>query len=362
MADPRPQLLRRLQEQEVWDLLVIGGGATGLGTAFDAACRGLRVLLLEGKDFAKGTSSRATKLVHGGVRYLAQGNVHLVREALRERGRLEHNAPHLVNRLGFLLPLYQIWSGPFYGSGLRLYDLLAGSLSLGRTERIGPGRALELAPTLRRQGLRGAVRYFDGRFDDARLAVTLLRSLFDEGGLALNYFPVRELVKLGGRVSGVVAQDSETGQRHEIRARVVVNATGVFADAVRQLDRPDVSPLLSPSQGIHLVVDKEFWPSEDALMIPRTDDGRVMFAVPWHGRVLLGTTDTPVQQLSEEPAALPEEVELILKTASGYLEAAPQRRDVRSVFAGLRPLVKRGGESPAAASPATICCSAQRAG
>ncbi|MBZ9750256.1 glycerol-3-phosphate dehydrogenase/oxidase [Deinococcus sp. HMF7604] len=339
-TDPRASALAQATDGHLWDLLVIGGGASGLGTALDAATRGYRVLLLEAHDYAKGTSSRSTKLVHGGVRYLAQGNVSLVREALHERGLLRRNAPHLVRDLGFLIAAYRPWALPFYGVGLKLYDLLAGRLNLRASRLVGRQEALNLAPTLTREALKGGVLYFDGQFDDSRLAVTLLCTLESFGGVALNHAPVVSLVQEGGRVVGARFRDAEGGQDHEVRARAVVNATGVFVDEVRRMEQPDAPAMLSPSQGVHVVVPRHFLPGDSALMVPRTDDGRVLFAVPWHDHVVIGTTDTPVPGTSLEPRALPEEVEFILNTAAQYLSPAPTRADVQSVFAGLRPLVK----------------------
>ena len=338
--DRRAQLLQAAAQDTLWDVLVIGGGASGLGAALEAATRGYRTLLLEAHDYAKGTSSRSTKLVHGGVRYLAQGNVSLVREALRERGLLKKNAPHLVHDLGFLIAAYTWWSKPFYGIGLKLYDALAGKLNLKSSRLIGRKEALSLAPTLKQDGLRGGVLYFDGQFDDSRLAITLLRTFEDYGGTALNAAPVVGLSKSGGKISGATFRDSETGREYAVRARTVINATGVFVDSVRQMDDAGARPMLSPSQGVHVVVDRRFLPGNSALMVPRTDDGRVLFAVPWHDHVVIGTTDTAVPEVSLEPRALPEEIEFILQTAAQYLNPAPTRADVRSVYVGLRPLVK----------------------
>ena len=326
--------------EQLWDVLVIGGGASGLGAAVEAATRGYQTLLLEAHDYAKGTSSRSTKLVHGGVRYLAQGNVSLVREALHERGLLKKNAPHLVHDLGFLIASYQWWSKPFYGIGLKMYDALAGKLNLQPSRLVGKAEALTLAPTLQPEGLSGGVLYFDGQFDDSRLAVTLLRTFEDHGGTALNYAPVVGLSKTDGKVSGATFCDAETQQTYSVKARSTINATGVFVDSVRQMDDAAAQPMLSPSQGVHVVVDRHFLPGDSALMVPRTDDGRVLFAVPWHDHVVIGTTDTPVPEVSLEPRALPEEIEFILHTAAQYLDPAPTRQDVRSVYVGLRPLVK----------------------
>ncbi len=340
-APTRTELLAQLQTPEPWDVIVIGGGASGLGSAVEAATRGYRTLLLEAFDYAKGTSSRSTKLVHGGVRYLAQGNISLVREALHERGLLRQNAPHLVHDLSFVVPAYDWWAGPFYGIGLKVYDLLAGRLNLGSSKNLDAERALERAPTLKREGLRGGILYFDGQFDDARLAVTLLRTLLDAGGVAVNYAPVTGLLKNEeGKVAGVRARDAETGAEFELRAKSVINATGVFVDQIRHMDDPGANAMLSPSQGVHVVVPRRFLPGDSAIMIPRTEDGRVLFAVPWHDHTVIGTTDTPVPEASLEPRALPEEIDFILRTAAQYMDPAPTRADVLSVYVGLRPLVK----------------------
>ncbi|MBC6605773.1 glycerol-3-phosphate dehydrogenase/oxidase [Hymenobacter sp. BT188] len=343
----RATLLTQLAGQLNWDLIVIGGGATGLGVALDGLSRGYRTLLLERVDFAKGTSSRSTKLVHGGVRYLAQGDVGLVREALIERGLLLQNAPHLVTNQAFLIPVYSWIDAAFYTLGLKLYDWLAGRRSLGSSEFLSRSETLRRLGNVRSRDLRGGVRYHDGQFDDARLAVNLAQTAIEMGGTVLNHMAVRGLLKNAqGRVCGVQATDEETGQPYELRGTVVVNATGIFVDEIRQLDTPGTRPLVQPSQGVHLVVDQAFLPGDDALLIPKTDDGRVLFAVPWQGRVVLGTTDTPLREPSWEPQALEAEVEFILRTAGRYLAHPPQRRDVRSVFAGLRPLAAAAGATP----------------
>ncbi|WP_133272756.1 glycerol-3-phosphate dehydrogenase/oxidase [Hymenobacter radiodurans] len=338
----RATLLAQLESQSNWDLIVIGGGATGLGVALDGLSRGYRTLLLEQVDFAKGTSSRSTKLVHGGVRYLAQGDVGLVREALIERGLLLQNAPHLVTDQAFLIPVYSWADTAFYTIGLKLYDRLAGRRSLGSSVFLGRAETLRRLSNLRPEGLKGGVVYHDGQFDDARLAVNLAQTIIEHGGTVLNHFPVRELLKNEqGIVCGVRATDEETGRHYELRGTVVVNATGIFVDEIRKLDTPGARPLVRPSQGVHLVLDKTFLPGDDALLIPRTDDGRVLFAVPWQGRVVLGTTDTAIPEPSLEPQALEEEVAFILRTAGLYLRRAPQRHDVLSIFAGLRPLAAK---------------------
>lgn len=338
----RSEILSRLRGGETWDMIIVGGGATGLGAAVDAAARGYRTLLLEAHDFAKGTSSRSTKLVHGGVRYLAQGNIALVYEALQERGRLRRNAPHLVSALPFVVPGYTWWSNPFYGAGLLLYSAMAGSLGMGFSRLVSKREALRLVPTLEPEGLTGGVVYFDGQFDDTRLAITLMRTAQDHGAVALNYAPVTGLLKEGGKIAGLTARDAETGEELSLRAKVVVNATGVFADAVRRMDEPGAEALLSPSQGVHLVLDRSFIPGDHAIMIPKTDDGRVLFALPWHNRVVVGTTDTPVNETPLEPRPLHEEIEFLLAHAARYLAKDPSPDDVLSVFVGLRPLVKAG--------------------
>jgi glycerol-3-phosphate dehydrogenase len=335
----------RLAAEGVVDVVVIGGGATGLGVAVDAATRGWSTVLLEADDFAKGTSSRATKLVHGGVRYLAQGRIGLVREALRERGRLLANAPHLVRPLPFVIPARgvrgRLWDRAFYGTGLALYDALAGAATLGPTRWLSAADAAAALPGVRRAGLAGGLRYWDAQFDDARLAVALARTAIRSGAVVLNHFPVTALVHgAAGRVAGVEATDRETGAVHRIRGRCVVNAAGVWVDDVRRMDAASATPLVAPSQGVHLVVDRGFLPGEAALLVPRTADGRVLFAVPWEGHVILGTTDTPRADLPLEPRPFTAEVDFILAEAARYLERPPTRADVRSAWAGLRPLVR----------------------
>ena len=322
-----------------WDVVVIGGGATGLGTAVEAATRGYKTLLLEQHDFAKGTSSRSTKLVHGGVRYLAQGDVALVLEALKERGLLRQNAPHLVRNQAFIIPNYEWWGGPFYTIGLKVYDFMSGSLGLGPSEHISTETVMKAIPNLKKEGLNGGVIYYDGQFDDARLAINLAQTLEDNGGTALNYSQVTALKKdLMGFTSGVEVQDKESGETYNIKSKVVVNATGVFADNIIQMDQPESKKTIVPSQGVHIILDKKFLQGDSAIMIPKTPDGRVLFAVPWHNKVVVGTTDTLMNDISLEPRALPEEIDFILNTAADYLAFPPTRADVRSVFAGLRPL------------------------
>jgi glycerol-3-phosphate dehydrogenase len=340
----REQLLAQLERPVTYDIAIIGGGATGLGVALDAAARGFSVVLVEAHDFAKGTSSRATKLVHGGVRYLAQGNIGLVREALRERTTLLHNAPHLAQPLPFVVPSYRYWETPFYGTGLKMYDALAGKAGLGVTEFLTRRETLACLPTVRPDGLKGGIKYWDGQFDDARLALALARTAAARGALVVNYCAATGLRHEDGKVAGLDCRDVETGQVHRLKARCVVNATGVWVDEFRQKDGQatgrQVQAMVAPSQGVHLVVDREFLPGDHALMVPKTADGRVLFGVPWLGKIILGTTDTPRQDLPQEPLPFKEELDFILGESARYLAKAPSRQDIRSVWVGLRPLVK----------------------
>jgi len=321
-----------------WDIVIIGGGATGLGAALDSVSRGYSTLLLEQHDFAKGTSSRSTKLVHGGVRYLAQGNIPLVLEALKERGRLQNNAPHLVKAQGFVIPCYAWWCVPFFTIGLTLYDLMAGKRGIGRSLPLSRNKTIEALPSIKTKKLRGGVKYFDCQFDDARLAINLFQTICEKGGHAINYVPVTGILKEGGRVSGVIAMDSESGVKYEIRAKSVINATGVFVDSILKMDDPGAADVVKPSQGIHLVMDRKFMNGKEALMIPKTSDGRVLFAVPWHNKLVVGTTDVEKHEALLEPHADQREIEYILETAGRYMDPAPAKGDVLSLFTGLRPL------------------------
>ncbi|GEP96216.1 glycerol-3-phosphate dehydrogenase/oxidase [Chitinophaga cymbidii] len=331
----RSEQLGILEKQQEWDVIVIGGGATGLGAALEATTRGYRTLLLEQSDFAKSTSSKATKLLHGGVRYLAQGDVALVREASIERGLLLRNARHLSRNLSFIIPAYSWWEGIYYTIGLKLYDWMAGKLSLGRSVHISKRKTLEKLPGLKADKLSAGILYHDGQFDDARLAVNLMQTIFEKGGVALNYMKVVALQQ-----SGVVAEDVETGQQYTLKAKGIINATGVFVDDILEMDNPDIKRSIVASQGVHLVLDRSFLPGENALMIPKTSDGRVLFAVPWHNKVVVGTTDNPVKEISLDPVAMEKEISFILTTAQQYLAHPPSRKDVKSVWAGLRPLAK----------------------
>ena len=375
----RNQMIQQLEVTKQWDICIIGGGATGLGIAVDAASRGCKTILLEKYDFAKGTSSRSTKLVHGGVRYLQQGNIKLVMEALKERGLLKKNAPHLVKNQSFLIPNYKWWENPFYGIGLKVYDWMAGSLGFGPSQFLSKEETLALAPNLDEEDLRGGVLYHDGQFDDARLAIHLAMTAADHGATVLNYMSVEGLIKADaspnikdgrGKVCGVKVKDNIAGKEFEIKAKAVINATGIFSDSIVKMDNANAEPVITHSQGIHLVFDKSFLPTDTAIMIPRTDDGRVLFAVPWHNKIIVGTTDTPIsfdgsgaetghslslqsktlnEQLSE-PVALKSEIDFVMQHISRYLRKDPSYSEVRSVFAGLRPLVKSNSKITSAIS------------
>lgn len=334
----RDRFLSQLKEPKVWDIIVIGGGATGLGIAVDAANRGFKTLLLEQSDFAKGTSSRSTKLVHGGVRYLAQGDIKLVYGALHERGLLLRNAAHLVKKQSFIIPCYTVFSKLKFLVGLKLYDWLSGKYSFGSSKLLSTKTVAERLPGIDTNNLVGGIEYFDGQFDDARLAINLAQTAVEQGAVVINYMKVSELVKEQGMVAGVVATELESNTTYEIKAKAVVNATGVFVDDILSMDKPGERPIIRPSQGVHVVIDKKFLNGQSALMIPETPDGRVLFAVPWQQHLLVGTTDTPLDKHSLEPRALEKEVEFILNTLKQYLPVAPSRKDVLSVFAGLRPL------------------------
>ena len=340
----RAEILRQLGRQtEPWDVLVIGGGASGLGAAVEAASRGYRTLLVERFDFAKGTSSRSTKLVHGGVRYLEQLNVTLVVDALRERGHMLRNAPHLVHDLSFVVPAYNYLSLPYYGFGLKVYEMLSGSLSLGRSELLSWKTTLERLPGLMPEGLRGGILYHDGQFDDARYAIALLRTLQDLGGTAINYVEAVGLLRRGGKVIGIQARDHEDGAVFDVQAKVVINACGVETEDILCMDGAARGSLLALSQGTHFVLPHSFLPGNTALMIPKTADGRVLFAIPWHGATIVGTTDESVNSAPAEPRALLTEKKFLLDHITRYFGRTPAASEILSVWSGLRPLVRKGG-------------------
>jgi len=349
----RNEMLKRAKERvKPWDMIVVGGGATGAGVAVDAATRGYATLLLEQADFGKGTSSRATKLVHGGVRYLEQGNVSLVMEALKERGLLRQNAPHLVSELPLIVPSYSWWEGPFYGIGLKLYQVLSGKYGFGSSEQLSKEETLKRLPSVNPEGLTGGVVYYDGQFDDTRLLINLIATAAEQGATLLNYARVTHLNKgPDGIIHGLSWQDLETGEQFETKGRVVVNATGAFSDSVRHLAEPEAKNMIAPSQGAHIVLDRSFLPGTNAILVPHTKDGRVMFALPWHNHTLVGTTDTPIEKATLEPVAFEQEIDFMLETASLYLAKRPTKADILSVWAGIRPLVKVGeGKNTAALS------------
>jgi glycerol-3-phosphate dehydrogenase len=331
--------------QQPWDVVIIGGGATGLGCAVEAAARGYDTLLLEMHDFAKATSSRSTKLVHGGVRYLEQGNVGLVFEALHERERLQDNAPHLVRNLSFVVPNYKWWEGPYYWTGMKVYDLLAGSQNFGKSRHLNREQTIKQLPTIKKDGLRGGIEYFDGQFDDSRLAVNMAQTATEHGGITLNYMKVTDLSKTNGQVDGVIAHDEESDTTHEIKAKTVINATGIFTDTIREMDDAGAQPTLRPSQGTHIVLDRSYLPGDSAIMIPKTDDGRVLFAIPWNDRLVVGTTDEPVDKVSHEPTPTEEEISYLIEHSNRYLAKPLEPDDVLSTFAGIRPLVAPPGSS-----------------
>ena len=341
----RTTSLKEINKVDQWDIVIVGGGASGLGAAVDAAQRGYKTLLLEKNDFAKGTSSRSTKLVHGGVRYLQNGDISLVIEALKERGIMKRNAPHLVKEMSFVIPFYDWWNSPFYGLGLKVYDMMAGNMGLGPSTLLDKKETVELINNVKQEGLKGGVIYHDGQFDDSRMAITLGLTATDIGATLINYVEVTGLTKQDNLISGLEILDHESGDQFTIKTKVVINATGVFSDLIVKMDQPQAQPMIRPSQGVHLVLERSFLDGPHAIMIPHTSDGRVLFAVPWYDHVVLGTTDTPIDLAIEEPLALEEEINFILSNASQYMTKKPKREDVKSVFVGLRPLAAQQGDS-----------------
>ncbi len=347
----RSESLQRVRERsEPWDIVVIGGGATGVGCALDAASRGLDVLLLEQNDFGKGTSSRSTKLIHGGVRYLAQGDLRLVREALSERETLLRNAPHVVHTQEFIIPCYSLMQKAWYGFGLKIYDMLAGKKRIGTSKILSRSETIERLPTVHTEGLAGGVLYHDGQFDDARMLIDMARTADGLGASLINYAEVIDFLEDDwGSMVGVKFRDAETGEIHKVRSRTVINATGAFCDALRQKADVNAKSVVRFAQGSHIVLERRFMPSNAALMIPKTTDGRVLFCIPWHDHVIVGTTDTPVESAVLEPQVLEAEIDFILATVGDYLATRPTRGDILSVFAGIRPLVSRSAVKNTAA-------------
>ena len=334
----RIKSLKKISKKKIWDLVIIGGGSSGLGIAVDSASRGYKTLLIEKYDFSKGTSSRSTKLVHGGVRYLQNGDISLVVEALRERGIMRKNAPHLVRDLSFVIPSYDWWNSPFYGIGLKIYDMMSGKLGLGPSTLLSREEIIKLIPNVKKNGLKGGVIYHDGQFDDSRMAISLAQTAENHGATLINYFGVEDLIKKNEMIAGVVARDSIENKTYKIMAKGVINATGVFSDSITNLDIKKRKKTIVPSQGVHIVLDKSFLAGNHAIMVPHTTDGRVLFAVPWNNYVIVGTTDTQIEKSNIEPIPLDEEIKFILKNAGSYMKSAPTFKDIKSVFAGLRPL------------------------
>lgn len=339
----RDNILRELGDEKPWDVLVIGGGATGLGAAVESASRGYRTLLIEKFDFAKGTSSRSTKLAHGGVRYLQQFNLTLVLDALRERGHMLRNAPHLVHDLSFVVPAYSYLSVPYYGFGLKIYERMSGRLSLGRSELLSRKDTLERIPGIHESGLCGGILYHDGQFDDARYAIALMRTLEDLGGTAINYVEATGLIERGGKVIGVKVRDRESDQFFELHAKAVINACGAQAEQLLALEGGQRSTMLAVSQGTHFVLPHSFLPGATAVMIPETADGRVLFAIPWHGATMIGTTDEAVERTLDEPRAMESEKQFLLDHIDRYFDRRPKPEEILSMWSGLRPLVRRNG-------------------
>lgn len=337
----RATMIEQLNAANQWDLVIIGGGATGVGSALDAAARGYKTLLIEGSDFAKGTSSRSTKLVHGGVRYLQQGNIKLVREALRERGNLLKNAPHLTSVQPFIVPVFSVWEKLFYGFGLKFYDLLSGKLSLGKTSILSARETIQKFPSINKKKLLGGILYYDGQFDDSQLVIEIAATASNKGATILNYFKATGFIKTAGKITAVQCTDTLTNETYEIKTKAVINATGVFTNSILQMDDAINHNLVSPSQGTHLVINSNFFPTKDAMMIPKTDDGRVLFAVPWKNKIIIGTTDTPINTTSLEPKALEEEIDFLITHINRYNTIQITRNDVNSIYVGLRPLVKQ---------------------
>ena len=342
----RTEMIDRIESRnQVWDIVIIGGGATGAGCAIEASALGYRTLLLEKYDFGKGTSSRSTKLIHGGVRYLQQGNVKLVLETLHERGLLLQNAPHIVSKCPFVIPNYKWWEFSLYGAGLTLYDILSGKYSFGHSRILSRKKVIDMIPNIETSGLKSGVLYYDGQFDEARLIINMAETAVKNKAVILNYFEVKELIKSNNKIDTVIALDHETGRQYRIKAKIIINATGVFVDRIRQMEDPDANKMISASQGAHIVLNRSFLPGDAALMVPKTEDGRVLFAIPWQGYLVVGTTDTPVNNIEIEPRPFDYEIEFILKHARKYLEKDPCENDILSMFAGLRPLVSIKSES-----------------
>ncbi len=339
-------MLKCLNDRDrLFDFIIIGGGASGIGIALEAVTRGYYAVLFEKSDFAKSTSGKSTKLIHGGVRYLAQGNIALVREACIERGLLLKNAPHLVRNISFIIPVYGWFDKIFFSIGLTIYDLIAGKYRIGKTQNLSREETIRRLPTIIEKNLTGGILYHDGQFDDSRLAINLIQTAVEKGAVVMNYMPVISLCKNEkGMLHGVVVRDSEKKREYTVNGKIIINATGVFSDEIMQLDQAGMKKTILPSQGIHIVLNRSYLPGNEALMIPKTADGRVLFAIPWHGKVVVGTTDTPVEEASPEPVPLQAEIDFILSAIGQHMKKVPQRKDVMSAFAGLRALAVSKGK------------------
>lgn len=342
----RNKHISRLKKNDTFDLLVIGGGATGSGIAVDAASRGMKVLLVEKNDFAEGTSSRSTKLIHGGVRYLEKAFKHLdkeqysfVKEGLYERGVILKNAPHLTNKIKFVTPLYKWIELPYVFAGLKLYDILSGKMRLGKSRLLLKKETLEKLPIVNNDGLKGGVLYYDGQFNDSRMAVMLVKTAVNYGATVLNHMEVTNLIKENNLISGVWLKDNISGETYTAKGIAVVNATGAYADFVRKMDSEEAEPVLKVSSGIHIVLDKKFAPTEYGMMIPETEDGRIIFVLPWEGHALVGTTDDPAV-IRDHPNVTENEIEYVLKQIGKYYKNPPEKKDILSAWSGIRPLVK----------------------
>ncbi len=328
-----------------YDIIIIGGGATGSGIALDASYRGFKTLLLEKNDFSEGTSSRSTKLVHGGVRYLEAAfkkldinQFNLVKEGLKERSRLLKNAPHLCSRLTLVTPMYKLWELPYMFAGLTMYDLISGKRGLGRSSIVFKNKMISDFPSIKKKGLVGGVKYYDGSFNDARLNISLLQSAKKYNCDCKNYHEVNGFIYKDKKISGLRVKDSINDKEFEVHAPIIINATGAFSDEVRLLDDKNTKKLLDISSGIHIVLDKKYLPSKEGLMIPKTQDGRVLFILPWMGKCLVGTTDEPTK-LSGHPEVAEKDIEYILKHLEIYFDLKIDKKEILSSWSGIRPLV-----------------------
>lgn len=359
----RDELLKNVEDTKKFDLLIIGGGATGTGTAVDAATRGLNVCLLERNDFASGTSSKSTKMAHGGVRYLekaifqlSKAQLDLVIEALNERGNMMRTAPHLCSILPIMIPVYKWWQIPYFFMGCKMYDWFAGHQGLRGSTVFSKETTSAIAPMIDDANLKAACVYHDGSFNDSRMNATLAFTAIENGATVLNYMEVNQLLKdKEDKVYGVLATDLETGKQYNINATSTVNATGPLVDKVLEMDKdpqglppqtPKPPKMIVPSSGVHIVLPEYYGPQNMGLLDPSTSDGRVMFFLPWQGKVLCGTTDTPVKEVPYNPVPLEDEIQDILKELQKYVVFPVDREDVLSAWSGIRPLARNPDHVP----------------